>query len=220
MASSGASLSGRAPSELKVYIIMKGSEGVFCSNEELQAFMQSDGNRICWALVSRYGKTLDKDDAYQEAMIAIAKALAYYKTGSTKTKKTTYVWQAAYNQIKMMLREDSTQKRHLEKSSVSADSCVLISSGIDIEEELLDKITVTERSKALYAAIDRAGLTWEEYYIIRAHLSEQKQSDIAAYLGCSQSYVSKKRLAAMEKVHKFLLDASWDGSSACFQACS
>lgn len=207
-------------SELKVYIIMKSSEGAFCSNEELQAFMQTDGNKICWALVSRYGKTLDRDDAYQEAMIAIAKALAYYKEGSTKTKKTTYVWQAAYNQIKMLLREESTQKRLLEKSSVSADSCVLIGSATDTEEKLLDEITVTERSKALYTAIDCAGLTWEEYYIIRAHLSEQKQSDIAAYLGRSQSYVSKKRLAAMEKVRKFLLSAGWDGNSACFQVCS
>lgn len=207
-------------SKLKVYIIMKSSEGVFCSNEELQAFMQTDGNKICWALVSRYGKTLDKDDAYQESMIAIAKALAYYKEGSTKTKKTTYVWQAAYNQIKMMLREESTQKRLLERNSFSADSCASIGSAIDIEEELLNEITVTDRSKALYTAIDRAGLTWEEYYIIRAHLSEQTQSDIASYLGCSQSHVSKKRLAAMEKVRKFLLDAGWDGHSACFQVCS
>jgi len=198
---------------------MYSGKGEFCSDEELRDFMKTDGNRLIWTFICKYGKTLDREEAYQEAMIAVAKALASCREEKTKTKKTTYVCQALYNQIKMLLREDSTKKRILEKTSIPLESLKIVKDSFDVEERVIGKIDRDDRSASLYAAIAHSGLSYDEHFVIQARLRNQNQTDTAKMLGCSQSYVSKKLKSAMKKIRSCLLDADWDGHTAYFFDC-
>ena len=72
--------------------------------------MATDGTRLVWAVIHKFGKGISMEDAYQESYIAVAHALAMYNPDRERTKKTTYVYQAVYNRIKMMIRHDTTLK--------------------------------------------------------------------------------------------------------------
>ena len=59
----------------------------YCSNEELQEYIKTDGNRIIWSIIHTYARGLDQDDAYQEALIGVWKALAAYDPKRVDNKK-------------------------------------------------------------------------------------------------------------------------------------
>jgi len=196
---------------------MEENNVMFCSNEELQEYIASDGNRIIWFIIHKYAKGLDPDDAYQEAFIGVAKALATYREDQVKTKKSTYVYQVVYNQIKMLLRARATNKRAFERESASADELVnLRDPSISMEDEVIDRITQEERARTLYEAINAGNLTKDERTVILMMLREAKQIDIGEAIGSSQGHVSKLRKSAIGKIKAYLVASGWDGISTYY----
>ena len=139
---------------------MMNDEMRFCSSEELQEFMAADGTRLVWSAIHKFGKGISMEDAYQESCIAVAHALAMYDPTRERTKKTTYVYQAVYNQIKMMIRHDTTLKRTLERNSTSVEVHVNVKdSGVTTEDDIIERISMEDRVNALRGAIREAELS-------------------------------------------------------------
>ncbi|WP_289026684.1 sigma-70 family RNA polymerase sigma factor [uncultured Flavonifractor sp.] len=180
---------------------------------EFNAYMDEDGNRIVWSIIYRYGSGLDRDEAYQELSIAVWKALEAYVSGK-KTKVSTFVYQAAYNRMKMLLREQSATKRMIERQSASVEEAPgLHSCETALEEDAVEHLVMENRAKALHWAVRNSGLTREEYGVIVRTLKDMNQRQIAAELGSSQSHVSILKTRAMAKIKEALMSAQWDGES-------
>lgn len=191
----------------------------FCSSEELQEFMATDGTRLVWAVIHKFGKGISMEDAYQESYIAVAHALAMYNPDRERTKKTTYVYQAVYNRIKMMIRHDTTLKRTFERNSTSAEVHVNVrDSNVMMEDDIIEKISMKDRANALHRAIREAELSDEEMAVVHLTMANVAQTDIGNRIGSSQSHVSKLKKSAFRKIQECLLNAGWDGVSAPYLA--
>lgn len=189
---------------------------MFCSNEELQSYMASDGNKIIWSIIQHYAKGLDADDVYQECLIAVCKALATYDEDWPGTKKGTYVYQVVYNRVKMLIRHNTTCKRSFEREASSAnEQLTLYIPSVSLEEEIIERVYEEDRGKALWYAIGSAGLTKDERSVILLTLDEVKQCDIGHQLGASQGQVSKLKKSAMWKIKKFLEEYGWSSQQDC-----
>lgn len=194
---------------------MMNDEMRFCSSEELQEFMATDGTRLIWSVIHKFGKGISMEDAYQESCIAVAHALAMYDPTRERTKKTTYVYQAVYNQIKMMIRHDTTLKRTFERNSTSVEVHINVrDSVVTTEDDIIERISMEDRVNALRGAIREAELSDDEMTVIRLTMADVAQTDIGNRIGSSQSHVSKLKKSAFRKIRECLLNAGWDGVSA------
>lgn len=189
----------------------------FCSSEELSTFIRGGGNRIIWSIIAS-SRGLDKEDLYQEALIAAAHALAEYDASRSGTKKTTYVYQAVYNQIKMMYRSNASNQHTFERESCGDvnESTELRDRSADMEEDIINSVIMAERAESLRRAIALAPLTDQEREVIALSLADKKQMEIAQSMGIQQGTVSKLRSSAMSKLKATLLNADWNGVSAWF----
>ena len=184
----------------------------FCSDEELREFMDSDGNRLIWTFIHKYCRGLDPEDCWQECFIDVAKALAAYDPKISKAKKTTFVCQAIYNRCKMILRANATNNQELNREAASADNLSYIRDPVyDLEGDVIERITLDERTDSLLDAIEIAGLTSEERFVIRMTLRDEPQVEIGKRINASQSHVSKIKSAAIEKIRTVMEENDWDG---------
>lgn len=180
--------------------------------QEFNEYMQEDGKKIIWSIIHRCCGELDYEDAYQELSIALWKAMAAYNPDK-KVKKSTYIYQAVYNQIKMMLRDQSTAKRLINRQTSPAEECPhLHDPGFNMEEDVIEDMILKSRANALRWAIRNGGLTDEEQKVIQLTLKDLYQKEIGVKLGCSQSHVSVVKVSALKKIKAALQDAQWDGS--------
>ena len=153
----------------------------FCSDEELREFMDSDGNRLIWTFIHKYCRGLDPEDCWQECFIDVAKALA------------------ANNQ-------------ELNREAASADNLSYIRDPVyDLEGDVIERITLDERTDSLLDAIEIADLTSEERFVIRMTLRDEPQVEIGKRINASQSHVSKIKSAAIEKIRTVMEENDWDG---------
>ena len=184
----------------------------FCSDEELREFMDSDGNRLIWTFIHKYCRGLDPEDCWQECFIDVAKALAAYDPKISKAKKTTFVCQTIYNRCKMILRSNATLNQELNREAASADNLSYIRDPVyDLEGDVIERITLDERTDSLLDAIEIAGLTSEERFVIRMTLRDEPQVEIGKRINASQSHVSKIKSAAIEKIRTVMEENDWDG---------
>ena len=184
----------------------------FCSDEELREFMDSDGNRLIWTFIHKYCRGLDPEDCWQECFIDVAKALAAYDPKISKAKKTTFVCQAIYNRCKMILRANATNNQELNREAASADNLSYIRDPVyDLEGDVIERITLDERTDSLLDAIEIADLTSEERFVIRMTLRDEPQVEIGKRINASQSHVSKIKSAAIEKIRTVMEENDWDG---------
>ena len=184
----------------------------FCSDEELREFMDSDGNRLIWTFIHKYCRGLDPEDCWQECFIDVAKALAAYDPKISKAKKTTFVYQAIYNRCKMILRANATNNQELNREAASADNLSYIRDPVyDLEGDVIERITLDERTDSLLDAIEIADLTSEERFVIRMTLRDEPQVEIGKRINASQSHVSKIKSAAIEKIRTVMEENDWDG---------
>lgn len=184
----------------------------FCSDEELREFMDSDGNRLIWTFIHKYCRGLDPEDCWQECLIDVAKALAAYDPKVNKAKKTTFVCQAIYNRCKMILRSNSTLNQELNRHATSADNMSFIRDPLyDLEGDVIERITLDERTDSLLDAIEIANLTSEERIVIRMTLRDEPQVEIGKRINASQSHVSKIKSAAIKKIRTVMEENDWDG---------
>ena len=184
----------------------------FCSDEELREFMDSDGNRLIWTFIHKYCRGLDPEDCWQECFIDVAKALAAYDPKISKAKKTTFVCQAIYNRCKMILRANATNNQELNREAASADNLSYIRDPVyDLEGDVIERITLDERTDSLLDAIEIADLTSEERFVIRMTLRDEPQVEIGKRINASQSHVSKIKSAAIKKIRTVMEENDWDG---------
>ena len=184
----------------------------FCSDEELREFMDSDGNRLIWTFIHKYCRGLAPEDCWQECFIDVAKALAAYDPKMSKAKKTTFVCQAIYNRCKMILRANATNNQELNREAASADNLSYIRDPVyDLEGDVIERITLDERTDSLLDAIEIADLTSEERFVIRMTLRDEPQVEIGKRINASQSHVSKIKSAAIEKIRTVMEENDWDG---------
>ena len=185
---------------------MMNDEMRFCSSEELQEFMATDGTRLIWSVIHKFGKGISMEDAYQESCIAVAHALAMYDPTRERTKN---------NQIKMMIRHDTTLKRTFERNSTSVEVHINVrDSVVTTEDDIIERISMEDRVNALRGAIRDAELSDDEMAVIRLTMADVAQTDIGNRIGSSQSHVSKLKKSAFRKIRECLLNAGWDGVSA------
>lgn len=182
-----------------------------CTEQEFNAYLLSDGAKIIWSVIHRFGGGLDREEAYQELSIALWRALLAY-TPEKKVKISTYVYQAVYNQVKMLLRANSTEKRVAERQTDSVEEQKhLHNDEVDLEEQALEDVIQESRANALRWAIRNSDLTKDEYIVIIRTLEDKAQIEIASEIGASQSHVSVLKARAISKIRETLLDAQWDG---------
>lgn len=185
----------------------------YCTEQEFNEYMQTDGRRMIWSIIHHYGKGIEYDDAFQELSIALWRALGSYSP-NRGVKKLTYVYKAVFNQLKMILRERSTVKRTIDHQvKLAEERCDLCDRDEGMEDSILDGMILQSRSNALHWAIRNGGLTEEEQKVMHMVLQDMLQKEIGAELGCSQGHVSMLKKSALEKVKKTLQDAQWDGVS-------
>lgn len=183
-----------------------------CADQEFNEYMEQEGSKMIWSLIHRYGKGVEKNDAFQEMSIALWRALGSYSPGRG-VKKSTYVYQAIYNQLKMMLREQGAAKRAFEKKAKSAEEQYnLRARDENMEDRILEDLILRSRSNALHWAIRNGGLTEDEQKTVYMLLQDMLQKEIGEELGCTQSHVSILKKRALKKIGKALQDAQWDGS--------
>ena len=183
-----------------------------CADQEFNEYMEQEGSKMIWSLIHRYGKGVEKNDAFQEMSIALWRALGSYSPGRG-VKKPTYVYQAIYNQLKMMLREQGAAKRAFEKQAKSAEEQYnLRARDENMEDRILEDLILRSRSNALHWAIRNGGLTEDEQKTVYMLLQDMLQKEIGEELGCTQSHVSILKKRALKKIGKALQDAQWDGS--------
>ena len=173
-------------------------------------FLETDGSKLIWAIIHRFGGAfIDKEDAFQELSIALWKAYLAY-TPDKKTKISTFVYQSVYNQMKMVLRAASTEKRIVDRQHGSVDDQRNLPSHINVEAECIDRLITESRVNALHWAIKTA-LTSSEQFVIQRTLEDCSQSEIAKEMNVSQSHVSNLKGSAIKKIRECLLSAHWDG---------
>lgn len=115
-------------------------------------------------------------------------------------KKSTYVYQAIYNQLKMMLREQGAAKRAFEKQAKSAEEQYnLRARDENMEDRILEDLILRSRSNALHWAIRNGGLTEDEQKTVYMLLQDMLQKEIGEELGCTQSHVSILKKRALKK---------------------
>lgn len=52
-----------------------------CADQEFNEYMEQEGSKMIWSLIHRYGKGVEKNDAFQEMSIALWRALGSYSPG-------------------------------------------------------------------------------------------------------------------------------------------
>lgn len=185
----------------------------YCTEQEFNEYMQTDGTRMIRSIIHRYGKGIEYDDAFQELSIALWRALGSYAP-DRGAKKLTYVYKSVFNQLKMLLRERSTAKHAIDRQAKSTEErCNLCDRSEDMEDSILERMVIQSRSNALHWAIRNGGLTEDEQKVMHMILQDMLQKEIGAELGCSQGHVSMLKKSAIKKVKKALQDAQWDGES-------
>lgn len=178
---------------------------------DFDEYMKTDGNSIIWSVIRKFGKAgIDPEEAFQELSVALWKAYQAYKPGAN-AKVSTFVYQSVYNQMKMMIRSASTEKRITDRQNGSVDDHRNLHSSINVEAECIDRLIMESRANALHWAIKTAGLTPSERLVIQRTLKDCSQFEIAEELHVSQSHVSTLKKNAVKKIKECLLDAHWDG---------
>lgn len=181
----------------------------FCSQTELELFLNPDGEKIIQHIlwkVTKTGAVFDCDDAYQEGLIATSIALANHDENK-KTRKTTYVYLCVYNAIMQLLRVNSSNKRKFERNMESIDSVIDAADPDSIEDSVIQK----ERCLALRAAI--AKLPPLEKKVMELELKGWTQKLIGSELKASQAKVSGLRTSAIKKLKELLAEYKDDNDT-------
>lgn len=185
---------------------------MFCSNEELITFLQTDGNRLIAAVWKTYGgKDISFADYQQEAYRIIAQSLARYD--QTKASKTTYIYTGLCNVLKVMRRRRSALCRQADTLSISIEDMQGIEVSdptTDVEGQVIDNLDRQRRSEKLWRAIRAAELDADEMTAIQLTLQDLTQQEVADLMGVKQPKVSKLLTMAIRKIRCALRVSGWD----------
>lgn len=182
------------------------------TREEANAFM-ADNQALIHSVLKPYKGCDDYEDLFQEASIGFYKGIMSYNP-SFGVKMTTFCFECAKNEVKMLLRRNSAKSRTA--SVVSLDGLQDPDSGkYDnmLERNLTEKDSLhpvaedigdTVGNKEMFdaaMAIIRSKMSPEEQLVIQRFMEGQPQAMTAKEIGASQAKVSKILKFAISKLH-------------------
>jgi len=182
------------------------------TREEANAFI-ADNVALIHSVLKPYKGCDDYEDLFQEASIGFYKGIMSYNP-SFGVKMTTFCFECAKNEVKMLLRRNAAKSRTA--SVISLDGLQDPDSGkYDnlLERSLTDKDSLhpaaedigdTVSKKDMYNAaisIIREELSPEEQLVIQRFMEGQPQAITAKEIGASQAKVSKILKYAISKLN-------------------
>ena len=176
-----------------------------CSNEEFEAYMNSDGWRLLRSVWSRFGRSFkkdEKDDFFQEGSIVIAHALALYDPA--KGEKNSYIYASLENRLCMMDRARKARIRGLDMVVTDASLIDWIAMA-DPELGPLQTLLREEHRNKLWTAVYTCCLTDMEEMVVELSMEGYNQLEIAGMLGVQQGSISKLLKQATQRIRLRLI---------------
>lgn len=178
------------------------------ATEKTPEVLFKENTRLVHFIALRYKTSANApyyEDYLQEGMLGLWRACKTFDE-SKGYKFATYASRCVINQILMYFRKNN---RHTSKNVISYDSTIINSNGdtAPLKEFLPDPHSLEE----FESVEDRLSLSEECLSVLRenerdvlyrVYFLDQKQSDVAEALGCSQSYVSRLQKSALNKLRK------------------